>query len=107
MQKYIKAIKENVCSICVDSNEKGNCTLSGKEICAVQKYLPQIVDIIHNSDTDDIQIYKEKVNETICRNCKTQDEGGYCYLREDVNCSVDRYFRFIVETIQNVDEGII
>jgi len=107
MQKYIKAIKDNVCAICVDSNDKGNCTLSNKEVCAVQLYLPQVVDIIHNSGTDDIQIYKEKVHQTICSNCKTVDEGGFCHLREDVNCSLDRYFRFIVETIQNVDEGII
>lgn len=107
MQKYIKAIKDNVCAICVDSNEKGNCTLSSKETCAVQLYLPQVVDIIHNSGTDDIQIYKEKVHETICSKCKTEDKDGVCYLREDVNCSLDRYFRFIVETIQNVDEGII
>ncbi len=106
MQKYIKAIKENVCAICVDSNEKGNCTLSSKEICAVQLYLPQVVDIIHNSGTDDMQIYKEKVHEAICINCKSE-EGGICHLRDDVNCSLDRYFRFIVETIQNVDEGII
>jgi len=107
MQKYQKAIKENVCAICVDSDENGNCTLTADETCAVIHYLPQIVDIIHNSGTDDIQIYKEKINETICSNCKTQENSGYCHLREDVNCSVERYFRFIVETIQNVDEGII
>ena len=97
MQKYTKAIKDNVCAICVDSDDKGRCTLASDETCAVQRYLPQIVDIIHNSDSDDIQIYKEKVHETICRNCNTQESGGYCHLREDVNCSVDRYFRFIVE----------
>lgn len=107
MQKYAKAIKERVCAICVDSDENGNCTLSNKETCSVQAFLPQIVDIIHNSGTDDIQIYKEKVHETICSNCRTQESGGYCHLREDVNCSVDRYFRYIVETIQQVDEGII
>lgn len=107
MQKYIKAVKENVCSICVDSDDAGHCTLTSKETCAVQAFLPQIVDIVHNSGTDDIQIYKEKVHETICKNCKAEDAAGYCYLREDVNCSVDRYFRFIVETIQNVDEGVI
>jgi hypothetical protein len=55
MDKYLKALKQNVCSICVDSYQ----------------------------------------------------EGGNCYLREDANCSLDRYFSLIVETIQKVESGFV
>jgi hypothetical protein len=47
MNKYLAAIHENVCTICVDSSEEGNCLLTDNEVCAVEKYLPEIVEIVH------------------------------------------------------------
>jgi hypothetical protein len=47
------------------------------------------------------------LKEKVCKECRTQDENGNCYLREDANCSLDRYFSVIVETIQKVDAGKI
>ena len=106
MDKYLKALKQNVCAICVDSNEKGGCTLNERETCAVELFLPQIIHVIHNADSDDLQELHNKLRETVCVECRAQ-EGGNCYLREDANCSLDRYFSLIVETIQRVDAGFI
>lgn len=102
MDKYLKAIKQNVCSICVDSNELGGCTLNHKETCAVEFYLHAVVEIVHSFDTEDYSEYQKIVKEKICGNCKAEVDG-YCYLHEDANCSLDRYFSLIVETIKNVD----
>lgn len=55
MDKYLKALKQNVCSICVDSNEKGGCTLNEKESCAVELYLPKIVEVVHSDENEDIK----------------------------------------------------
>ncbi|MFC2133342.1 hypothetical protein ACFLTH_01890 [Bacteroidota bacterium] len=107
MQKYIDAIKNHVCTICVDSTEEGNCTLNEKELCAVQLFLPQILEIVHSKETDDVEEYYKMLKDTVCKECKTRDENGHCYLREDANCSLDRYFSVIVETIQKVDKGKI
>jgi len=106
MDKYLKALKQNVCSICVDSNEKGGCTLNEKESCAVELFLPQILDVIHSSDSDNMQEIYKKLKDTICVECRAQ-ENGNCYLHEDANCSLDRYFWSIIETIQKVDAGKI
>ncbi|MFA5804340.1 MAG: hypothetical protein WC879_06820 [Melioribacteraceae bacterium] len=106
MDKYLKALKQNVCSICVDSNEKGGCTLNEKESCAVELYLPMILEVVHSADSEDIKELHNKLRETICFECRTQ-EGGNCYLREDANCALDRYFSLIVETIQKVDAGFV
>ncbi|MCX6173317.1 MAG: hypothetical protein NTZ27_00985 [Ignavibacteriales bacterium] len=106
MDKYLKALKQNVCSICVDSNEKGGCTLNEKETCAVELYLTKIVEVIHSTDDADIKELHNKLRETVCVECRAQ-ESGNCYLREDANCSLDRYFSLIVETIQKVDAGFI
>jgi hypothetical protein len=106
MDKYLKALKQNVCSICVDSSERGDCTLNQKETCAVELFLPQIIDVVHSVKSEKINAYKEKLRETVCVQCRDK-EGGNCYLRDDANCSLDRYFSLIVETIQKVDAGKI
>lgn len=107
MNKYIKAIRENICAICVDSDESGKCTLNEKETCAVEFYFPRIIEIIHGSDAEDLEGLREKLRDAVCAECRTQEKDGHCYLREDANCSLDRYFSLIVETIQKVDKGLI
>ena len=106
MDKYLKALKQNVCSICVDSNELGGCTLNEKESCAVELFLPQIIEVVHSIDSAKMKDYKDELRKTVCVECRAR-EGGDCYLREDANCSLDRYFSLIVETIQKVDNGKI
>ena len=107
MQKYIAAIRDHVCAVCADSTDEGNCTLNEKELCAVQYFLPQILEVVHSRETDDMQVYYKLLKDKVCADCKTRDENGNCYLREDANCSLDRYFSLIVETIQKVDKGKI
>ncbi|MCU7494286.1 MAG: hypothetical protein HF314_18465 [Ignavibacteria bacterium] len=104
MDKYMKAIRQNICSICADSNDFGKCSLTDDEICALEVYLPQIVGIVHSIDSRNIQDYIDALRKEICSECHSQQENGYCYLREDVNCSLDRYFPLIVETIQRADQ---
>lgn len=106
MDKYLKALKQNVCSICIDSNERGGCTLNVRETCAVELYLPQILDVVHSIDSEDFSSAKELLRNTVCAKCRTQ-ENGNCYLREDANCSLDRYFPLVIDTIQKVDAGLI
>ena len=104
MEKYIKAIRDNVCSICVDSTEAGDCTLTKNEVCAVQYFLPKIVEVVHKVEDDDFEKYYQELKEHVCSDCKAATEDGEnCYLRDDANCSLDRYFNLIVETIQKVD----
>ncbi|PJA97433.1 MAG: hypothetical protein CO129_01215 [Ignavibacteriales bacterium CG_4_9_14_3_um_filter_34_10] len=105
--KYINAIRKNICEICCDSDEEGKCSLSKGEICAVENYLPQIIRLIHQSNTDDINKQYEILRDEICAKCRTSESKDKCYLREEVNCSLDRYFPLIIETIRKVDSGKI
>lgn len=107
MQRYIDAIRKNVCAICVDSTEDGDCTLTSKELCAVEYYLPKILEVIHSVETDDMEEYHSKLKDTVCAECGTAEDSEHCYLREDANCSLDRYFPLIVETVKKVDAGLI
>lgn len=105
MDKYLKAIKQNVCSICIDSKENGACTLAKHETCAIEFYFPQILEIILETKSDYIHEYQSKIHDLICVNCRAQDEKGNCYLHEDANCALDRYLPLIVETIKKVEVG--
>lgn len=107
MQRYIDAIRKNVCAICVDSSEEGDCKLTTKELCAVEYYLPKIIEVVHTTDSEDLKEYHANLKNTICAECAASEDADHCYLREDANCSLDRYFSLIVETIKKVDAGLI
>ncbi len=107
MNKYLAAIHENVCSVCVDSSEAGNCLLTDNEVCAVEKYLPEIVEIVHSVQSENINDYIEALHDQLCSHCRAQDSGNYCELREDANCALDRYFPLIVEVIHRVDKATV
>lgn len=107
MLKYFNALKENICCLCVDSDDRGSCTLREDEHCAIQLFLADIVAVAQKSDTNDTEKFKRALNEKICANCKAAENGEFCYLREDANCALDRYFPKIMETIHKVDVGLI
>jgi hypothetical protein len=102
MEEYLKAIKEKVCSICVDSNENGQCKMTDEEFCAVELNINKIVAAVNSVESDRIEDYYEALHDYVCISCKNETDDGYCKLRNDVNCALDRYFPHIVETIRSV-----
>ena len=103
MDKYKSALQENICSVCIDSDDDGICTLTADETCAVEYFLPQIVDIVKKNNHSRIEELENKLRDEICTGCQASAGRDYCYLREDANCALDRYFAWIVEVIQKVD----
>jgi hypothetical protein len=103
LDKYTKAIKENICSVCIDSDEEGICALTEDEICAVEYHLPQIVEIVINNKRSKPAELENLLRDGICSGCQTSSGRDYCYLREDANCALDRYFARIAEVILKVD----
>lgn len=102
MEKYIALIRENICSICVDSDESGGCLLSEKEICAIEQFLPEIISTIHNTKSENMEDHIAALRNSVCQKCRTST-GEYCYLREDANCALDRYYPLIVELVLKED----
>ena len=101
----MKAIRKNICAICADSTDDGNCTLTEKELCAVEYYLPKILEVVHSINSEEMEDYHKELKNTVCAECEAAENKESCYLRDDANCSLDRYFPLIVETIQKVDAG--
>lgn len=103
MDKYKSALKENICSVCIDSDDDGICSMTEDETCAVDYFLPQIVDIVQRNERSKPAELERILRDEVCTGCQASASREYCYLREDANCALDRYFARIVEVIQKVD----
>ncbi len=49
IQDYVRAIRENVCSVCLEQALDGSCALRGGTQCALDSYLVQIVEVIEEA----------------------------------------------------------
>ncbi len=107
MNKYLAALKKHVCPICCDSDQKGKCTLNNDEICSIELHIDKIVEVIHTSEKETYESLYINLKEHVCKNCKAKTESGYCSVKEDANCSLERYFYLIVDIINKVDAGLI
>ena len=101
-ERYLQAIREKICSKCIDRTSAGICAASTYEACAINRFLPEIIDIVLATGGNDIVAGVARLRETVCSVCQHQSPDGHCDLRDDVECALDRYFPLVVEAIQEV-----
>lgn len=105
MKKYYDALEDAVCSICADSDKNGICQLTDKETCAIKLFLPEIVNTVKKVDSEYFEDYYRELKNTVCKDCRGENPGEKCNLKDDGNCSLDRYFPIIVDKVKEVDAG--
>ncbi|MGB9604419.1 MAG: hypothetical protein ACP5U2_00210 [Bryobacteraceae bacterium] len=49
IQDYIRAIRENVCSVCLEQRLDGSCALRGQTRCALDSHLAEMVELIEEA----------------------------------------------------------
>lgn len=49
IEDYLRAIRENVCSVCLDQRLDGSCALREQTRCALDSYLVEIVQAIEEA----------------------------------------------------------
>jgi len=103
--QYLEMIQQRVCAKCIDTDEKGNCLLHDDEICAVEEFLPEIVQAIQRVQSDKVEDYVLELRNLVCSQCKHQSEDGTCVVRNNLDCGLDRYFPLIIEAVEQVDES--
>lgn len=106
MQPYLDAIRNNVCTVCLDAVMLGNefvrCGLPKGRTCPVEIFLPKVVDVVEAVDSWLIEDYVKLLREKVCAICKHSD-GDFCALRLQADCPLDRYFMLVAEAIKEVD----
>jgi hypothetical protein len=97
IQEYLDEIRKQVCSRCVERPPGGPpCAPLGKE-CGIEMHLSQLIDSIHEINSDYISRYLVHNREKICQDC--------ALLKTDVcPCPLHYLTVLIVEAVETVDE---
>jgi hypothetical protein len=104
-QEYWSVIKEKICGKCIDGDGSGNCRLDPSIDCALQQHLPFIVNVVNHIKSDKIDDYIRELRLVVCERCKYQTVNGYCALRTEVDCALDRYFPLVIEAIEDLQKN--
>jgi hypothetical protein len=99
-EDYWRALQARICAKCLDGDGRGECRISPDRSCAMKMYFPQILEVVNSVYSHSIEPYEGELRTKVCFHCKNQTSDGRCSLREDVECSLDRYFPLIVEVIE-------
>jgi len=99
-EKYLQEIRQRVCSKCIDRTASGLCVASTFDACAINRYLPEIIDIVLADPADGYDATVNDLRARVCSACEQQSPDGRCGMRDDVECALDRYFPLVIEAIR-------
>ena len=93
-------VRRQICSVCVDRGADGTCGLSNPQECPLFNRFYKIVGSISRVYSDKIDDYITAIREDVCDGCVNQKLDGYCRVREEVRCVLDRYLLLIVGAVE-------
>ncbi len=99
--RIVESIHSRVCALCMHADAVGSCSVSQREICAVERFLPEIVDVATTINSDRIDDYVSALRDLVCRVCRPEGQQ-HCTIRDSTVCGLDRYFVLIIEAIEDV-----
>jgi len=103
LEEYHEAVKKRLASACLDRLPDGTCAPPEGHTCAMELNLPEIVKAVKMVHSRDMKDYAEQVHELVCEHCINEDEHGYCYYRDAVECCLNNFMLLVVEAIEEVD----
>jgi hypothetical protein len=102
-QKYLEEIQTRICPKCIDGDGHGNCRIAHGTECAMKRFLPEILEVVQSVNSTSMEPYEAALRTKVCGSCINQSPDGRCAIRDDVECSLDRYFPMIVQVIEELD----
>ncbi|HEX9614298.1 MAG TPA: hypothetical protein VGA55_02275 [Bacteroidota bacterium] len=107
MKNQWSLVQANVCRKCIDGDGRGNCRLPRGEQCALQQFLPAIVEIVNNPNSESYDDYVRSLRSQVCELCEEQGRDGMCRKRASLECALDRYFGLVIQVLAEVNAGTI
>jgi len=97
LEEYLKEIREQVCSRCVERPPEGPpCAPLGKQ-CGVEMHLPQLIDAVREVRSEAIGPYLDNNRRKICEHCPMLHSS-------DCPCPMDYLAVLVVQAVETVDE---
>ena len=96
LDEYLAAIREQVCSHCIERPPGGPPCLPLGKLCGVEINLRQLVDAVHQVQSGRIDPYAERFHDDVCAQCVNLDTTS-------CPCVLDYLLELAVEAIEDVD----
>lgn len=103
LKQYWTAIQTKVCSKCIDGDGNGNCRLPSFIKCPLRLHLPLLVGVVERTNSANMEDYTRELRAIVCADCEYQGVNGYCALRTEVECALNRYFPLVIEAIEGIE----
>lgn len=94
-----EALRRRVCSICLDADDDGRCTLAGAPCAMFDRYdalTTAVRDLLRRGDSG----FLAAIERDVCPGCPQHAPDGACLRREQGRCAVSVYLPLIVEAFQ-------
>jgi len=100
---YRAAIRERICSFCLDRRHDGECNRPASDPCALETHLDVLVErVLAVGGSPDITDYVKSLRVSLCPTCRQDEDTGECPLRSLAECALDAYVLPVVEVIEEV-----
>lgn len=99
-QPYLDALREQVCSRCIERPPGGPPCLPLGKRCGLELNLPQIVDAVHQVHSNNMEPYAEVFHDLVCTQCANRTTS-------QCPCPMDYLLLLAVQAIEEVDERLM
>ncbi len=95
--EYMVAIRDQVCSRCIDRPPGGPpCLPLGKQ-CGIEVNLHLLIDAVHEVDSESMLPYESTFHHVVCEQCPV-------YTTSNCPCPLDPLLILAVQAIESVDD---
>lgn len=97
LEEYRKAIREQVCSRCIERPPGGPpCAPLGKR-CGIEISLAALIDAVHGVRSQTMDPYIDRFHDEVCTHCPNR-------VTDQCPCPLDALLLLAVEAIEGVDQ---
>lgn len=99
LQEYLKEIRQQVCSRCVERAPGGPPCLPLGKWCVIETDLPSLVEAVHEQSSPLMGPYLDSVHSRVCAFCPRHRQEG-------CPCPGEYLLTLVVQAVETVDERL-
>lgn len=96
-----KVLRKEICPKCARWTKDQTCSLPAGRQCAIFRSLPDVISIVHKTQSQRIDPYAEVLRLRVCAVCPHEDDHGTCPMRDHVDCALDAYLPMVVDIVES------
>jgi hypothetical protein len=102
VEQYWNAVEEQICLKCADGDGAGNCLMPAGSGCELLEYFPLIVGVVNDVYSAKIEDYIWRLRREVCAQCASVQPDSRCHRRDDVDCTLNRFYPLVIGAIESI-----